>query len=562
MSLYKDGMAANERVKMEKDGLDVWQDIHRYAREGFGAIPPDDFARMRWYGIYQQKPNDQGHFMWRIKLPGGKVTPRQLRELGLLTNEYARGVSDITTRQDLQLHWLRIENFPDAFERVYNKIGLYTDFACGDTPRNICSCPLDGLLAEQICPTGNIVQELSDMFRNGGKTYSNLPRKWKSSISACPLHCNQPQINDIGVFGVIRQVGGREERGYGIVVGGGLSSSPHFAQGLRVFIPQEKLAEQMPAIFHHLTMIFRDSEECRYKRKHARFKFVVAEKGWQWVRDELERRLGYALIHDDSIVDPPGALHTDHMGIGQQNNGLYYVGSPVERGRWTGDQMIAVADLAERYADDGQAQIRLSQKQNVLLVNIPKENVEALSGELEAIGLPPTAPLWRTNLVTCTGLPFCNLAVVEIKQRGREVLETLEREVPELDSPIMVSVTGCPNSCAQVQIADIGLTGTKAIYNGEKVDAFDLMLGGCLGTQAKWAQTIVPKIPASIVQKAVVALARNYMANRVEYADGETEPFRAFVARHDAAQLAAWAKIDGWEPPAKRIREASAEAAG
>jgi sulfite reductase beta subunit-like hemoprotein len=560
MSHYKQGMADNERLKEDKDCLDVWPDIAAYAKAGFAAIAPEDFTRMRWFGIYQQKPNE-GHFMFRIKLPGGRLTPAQLREIGALTRQYARGFSDITTRQDIQLHWLTIADFPDVFDRIYNKAGLYTDFACGDTPRNVCSCPLSDLIPNQVCQVGDIVQKVSDMYRAGGKEFSNLPRKFKTSISACPLHCHQPQINDIGAFGVIRQKDGREERGLGLVVGGGLSSTPHFAQGLRVFIPEAKIHEQLPAIMRHITLIFNDSDECRYKRKHARFKFVVAAKGWQWVRDELEKRLGYALDHDDSIVDPRGALHTDHMGVGKQSNGLFYVGSPVERGRWSAEQMIAVADLAERFGAPGQAQIRLSQKQNLLLVNIPEQNVAELSKELGAIGLSPKAPLWRANLVSCTGMQFCNLAVTETKDRAQEILQHLEKEVPELDSPIMVSVSGCPNSCAQVHIADVGLTGTKAIYNGEKVDAFDLMLGGCLGSEKAWAQTIVPKIPAMLVKTVVAQLTRNYLEYRTEYEDGEVEPFRAFVARHDTRQLAAYSAIEGWTPPAKRILPAEAKPA-
>ena len=553
MSHYKPGMADLERVKAQKDCLDIWDDIPRFAKGGFASISADDVIRLRWYGIYQQKPND-GQFMWRIKLPGGRVTPMQLREIGKIANEYGRGLGDITTRQDIQLHWMTIDQFPDAFDRIYTKCGLYTDFACGDTPRNICSCPLDDLLPEQLCKTGNMVQKLSDQFRAGGKEFSNLPRKFKASVAACPLHCHQPQINDIGVFGVTREKDGVQQPGVGIVVGGGLSSTPHIAQGLRVFVAEENVTEQLPRIVRELAHIFCDSEECRYKRKHARFKFVVAEKGWQWVRDELERRLGFALDHDETIVNPQGALHTDHMGVGKLNNGLYYVGIPLARGRWNGDQMIAVGELAERYAAPGQGQIRLSQKQNFLLVNIPKENIDALCGELAKIGLPANAPKWRDSLVSCTGTQFCNLAVVETKQRALELLEHLENELPNIDTPIMLSMTGCPNSCAQVQIADIGLTGTKATYEGQKMDAFDLMVGGGLGADPKFAQTIVQKIPTVLVQKVIVQLTRSYLEHRIQLEHGQYEPFRGFVARHNAAQLASFAAIDGWTAPVKKAR--------
>ncbi len=550
---YLPGMADIERIKHEKDALEIWDDIARYAKTGFASITPDEIARMRWFGIYQQKPN-AGHFMWRIKLPGGRVTSGQLREIGLLTNEYGKGSADITTRQDIQLHWMTIENMPDALDRIYNKVGLYTDFACGDTPRNVCSCPLDGLIPNQITPLGGLVQNLSDMFRAGGKEFSNLPRKFKVTAAACPLHCHQPQINDIGVFGVLRDRDGQQQRGVGIVVGGGLSSTPHFAQGLRVFIPQDKIQEQVPKIARELAHLFNDSDECRYKRKHARFKFVVAEKGWQWIREELERRLGFKLEHDESIVNPRGALHTDHMGVGTLSSGLHYVGVPLERGRWSGDQMIAVADLAERFAAAGQGQIRLSQKQNFLLVNIPRENLEPLCRELEKIALAPKAPMWRDSLVSCTGMQYCNLAVVETKDRAKQILEHLEKEV-KLDSAIMVSVTGCPNSCAQVQIADIGLTGTKAIWKEQKVDAFDLMVGGCLGEEPKFATTIVQKIPADLVRSVVAELTRNYMAHRNTAAGGEPETFGQFVQRHDAAQLAAWSAIPGWTPKPRRTSE-------
>lgn len=549
-------MAAVERIKHEKDGLDIWDDIFRFAKGGFEAIAEPDFVRMRWYGIYQQKPNE-GHFMWRIKLPGGRVTPAQLREIGELANRYGRGFGDITTRQDIQLHWLSIADFPDCLDRIYNKVGLYTDFACGDTPRNVCSCPLDGIVRNQIVDLGDLVQQCSDMFREGAKEFSNLPRKFKTTLAACPLHCHQPQINDIGVFGVIRSHNGRDERGLGVMVGGGLSSTPYHAQGLRVFVPEEKVQQQVPAIFREIAHLFRDSDELRYKRKHARLKFLVADKGWQWVRAELERRLGYELEHDDEIVNPRGALHTDHMGIGEQNDGLYYVGVPIARGRLSGDAMLAAADLAQRFAADGKAQVRLSQKQNLLLVNIPKSNVDELAKELTAAGLTPHAPLWRQTLVSCTGIEFCNLAVVETKERAREILEYLEKEV-DLDTPLMVSVTGCPNACAQYQIADIGLTGTKASFNGEKMDAYDLLVGGALGEDPKFGVEIVSKIPAPVIKKVIAALVESYKRDRVVDTDGEAEPFRAFVSRIEPARLAEMSRIDEWTPPPAREKSPAA----
>jgi sulfite reductase beta subunit-like hemoprotein len=566
---FDPAMSKTEHVKQAKDGLDVWQDIFEYAKLGFAMIPEEQFARMRWYGIYQQKPN-VGHFMWRIKLPGGRVTPHQLRIIGELTNRRARGFSDITTRQDIQLHWLSIEDFPEALDDIYNKAGLYTHFACGDTPRNTCACPLDGVIKNQIVDLGNLVPQIADMFKNAGKEFSNLPRKFKSALSACPLHCHQPQIQDVSAFGVIKSDG---RKGLGVMVGGGLSSTPHFAQGLRVFVPEEKIQEQIPQIFAAVAGIFRDADELRYKRGRARMKFLVADKGWLWVRDEIEKRLGYQLERDDSIVNPRGALHTDHTGTGEQKDGLFYVGVPVERGRWSGDQMIAAANLSEKFAADGKAQIRFSQKQNLIFVNIPKENVAPLSRELEKVGLTPEAPIWRESLVSCTGTQFCNLAVAETKDRAKYILEYLEKEV-QLDTPIMLSITSCPNSCSQYQIADIGLRGIPILLDDnlralgcepraddpKKTDAFDLMIGGALGENPEFTQEIVRKIPGAIVPRVVGALVENYKTYRIQDVDGDVETFRDFTARIEVDQLRAWSDIPEWKPAPLRKKVAPAQA--
>lgn len=544
---FDPAMSKNEHVKQAKDGLDVWNDLQRFTKEGYSAITEEDFIRLRWFGIYQQKPNE-GHFMWRVRISGGKLTPHQFRVLGQYAAKHGRGFADVTTRQCIQFHWLTIESFDEGIRDIYFGAGLYTDFACGDTPRNVCSCPMYGLLKNEIVDIGNLPQTISDMFKAGGKEFSNLPRKFKTCIAACPLHCHQPQINDIGMFGVIKDDG---RRGLGVLVGGGLSSTPHFAQSLRVFIPEDKVHEQVPLLFRHIAHIFRDADELRYKRKRARLKFLVADKGWQWFRDELERRIGFELEHDDSIVSPRGALHTDHVGVGQQDNGLHYVGIPIERGRMTADQMIAAADLADRFCAPGQGEIRLSQKQNILIVNVPQENIAPLVAELKKVGLDVAAPLWRQNLVSCTGTQFCNLAVVETKQRAYDLLKHLEDTV-ELDSPIMISVTGCPNSCAQFQIADIGLTGTKSTWEGQKVDAYDVCVGGALGEKQEFVQEVVPKVPTPVVHKVVAALVQNYKLHRTTFNDGEPETFRDFVARNSVETLRTFAKIDEWTPAPPR----------
>jgi len=523
-----------EAIKKAKDGLDVWEDIFRYAKTGFGSIPEEDFVRLRWFGIYQQMPNAEGHFMLRIRIPNGILRPEQLREIGKLAETYARGFGDITTRQCIQLHWLTIEALADILPRLA-KVGLVSKFACGDTPRNVVGCPLAGVSADEILDATGVVDATNQMFLDGGKEFSNFPRKFKSAISGCHLHCPQPQINDVGVFGVTRKrADGTEERGYGIVVGGGLSTTPHMAQGLRVFLKPEQIAAVSRGVAH----VFRDFGY-REKRTRARLKFLVADWGWEKFREALEKDLGYGLEHDESIVAPVAAPHTDHMGVGRQKQaGLCYVGVSIERGRVTAEKMLKVADLAGRFGNQN-AEIRLSNKQNLIFVNIPEGQVAGLSKELEAIGLSAKAPLWRANLVSCTGTQFCNLAIVETKERAARILKFLE-ETCEIDSPIMVSVTGCPNSCSQYQIADIGLMGVVCNFRGQRgTEAYNILLGGGFGANAGFGQLTLKKVPAEYVQKAIFQIVEAYKAHRTD----SDETFRAFVQRQTPEQLTKWLTI-------------------
>jgi sulfite reductase beta subunit-like hemoprotein len=559
-----DGKKLNkvEAIKLAKDGVDIWGDIFRYGQADAPALPEDkaaaflasggreeelqaaarqaaipeeDFVRMRWYGIYQQLPNN-GYFMMRIRIPNGFLTPAQFREVAAISREHSRGFGDITTRQCIQLHWNTITAFSDILPRL-EKVGLASKFACGDTPRNVVGCPMAGLLAAEVLDARPAVEAVNEMFLKGNKEFSNFPRKFKTSLAGCHLHCHQPQINDIGAFGVIRKnpQTGAEERGYGIVVGGGLSTTPHIAPSLRVFVKEE----QLPAVARGVAHIFRD-HGYREKRTRARMKFLVADWGWEKFRTVLEEKIGFALEHDETITGPVHAPHTDHMGTGPQKQpGLNYVGIPIERGRILSEQMELVATLAEKFAAPGKGQIRLSNKQNVILANIPTENLEPLVKALTDGGLPPHAPLWRTSLISCTGTQFCNLAIVETKHRAQKILRFLEEEC-EIDSPIFLSVTGCPNSCGQYQIADIGLMGVVCNFRGQRgVEAYQILLGGALGSDPKFATLTLKKVPADYVQKSIKGLVDAYKAQRLD-AD---ETFRQFLSRHTPAQLVEWLTI-------------------
>jgi sulfite reductase beta subunit-like hemoprotein len=523
-----------EALKRAKDGLDVWNDIFRYAKLEHSAIAEEDFVRLRWFGLYQQLPNN-GHFMIRIRIPNGFLSPEQLKEIAAITEEHARGFGDITTRQNIQLHWMTMASIADMLPRL-EKVGLVTKFACGDTPRNVVGCPMAGYLKDEIIDASGAVMEINNLFVSAGKQLSNLPRKFKSSIGGCHLHCHQPQINDIGVYGLKRKnpKTGQDEAGYGLTVGGGLSTVPHIGQDCRVFIP----AAQLPAVCMGIAKIFRD-HGYREKRTRARMKFLVADWGWQKFRDVLEQTIGFSLEHDESITGPQFAPHTDHMGVGPQKQpGLSYIGVPVERGRITAAQMRSAADLAQRFGGSN-ARIGLSNKQNLLFINIPNEQVATMTQELNKAGLAPHAPLWRTNLISCTGTQFCNLAIVETKDRAQKILKYLEEEV-QIDTPIFVSVTGCPNSCAQYQIADIGLMGVVCNFRGQRgTEAYQILLGGALGQDAKFTTLAVKKVPADYVYKSIGQIVNAYKSNRVD----RDETFRQFVQRNPPAQLAEWLKI-------------------
>jgi len=530
-----------EMIKKVKDGLDVWDDIFRYAAAAdYSAIHPDDFERMKWYGIYRQRPND-GHFMVRIKIPGGQLTGFKLREIGKLANQYGRGFGDVTTRQDIQLHWFRIEYMPDFLDRIYNKLGMYQNFGCGDAPRNVCGCPLAGLAADEIVDTSEMVPAVSLMYKEGGKEFSNLPRKHKTTITGCRIHCAAPQINEIGIFGVERVRNGTIERGLGVCVGGGLRDTPHYAESLRVFLKPD--IELVKDVCRKLTHLYRDQDSLRQGRLRARFKFYVAEVGWRRVRDQLEEYLGYQLEHDESIVGPVGVGNDDHVGPGLQKNGLMYLGVPIPRGRLSGEQMIQLADLADKYCADEKRQLNTTIKQNIIFLNVPPAKLSDLSKELADIGLPADAHPVRRSLISCTGIQFCNLSIVETKERSKRILDYLEKNVP-MDEPIFVSVTGCPNSCAQYQIADIGLQGTLYTWKGQKgVEHYHMLVGGRQGVDPEFGRFITDegdkkvKVPAELVHLSIEKLIRAYQAERT---DGEK--FADWAQRQEMSRLAALVK--------------------
>lgn len=530
-----------EAIKKAKDGLDVWPDILRYAREGFGAITPEDFSLMRWYGIYQQQPNN-GHFMMRVKIPGGELSAPQMRAVAEIARDYGRGIADITTRQNFQFHWLTVENLPAAIERL-NAVGMTTVGACGDITRNVCGCPVSGIDPNELYDTRTIIEDVTKYFL-GNKDFSDLPRKFKISISGCPIHCNQPEINDIGIQAVRRKRNGGWETGFHVRVGGGLSTQPHLSQKLDMFVTPEQVVD----VTRGITEIFRD-DGYRQRRNHARLKFLVADWGADKFREVLIRHLGWTPEPAIVWADPVGKLQQDHLGVHRQKQeGKSWIGVSVITGRLNADQLFAAADIAEKYCEGN---LRTTNQQNYLFPNISDADLAEAQAALRDAGFEWAVTEYHKGAVSCTGSEFCNLAVTETKHRLREIIAHLETSLP-YDEPIRIHLNGCPNSCGQHHIGDIGLQGCLARLNdGSQVEAYDICLGGRLGAEAKFTRAIQRKVPADKVKLALENLLRAYKANK-----SEAEVFGQFVDRHTNEQMGEFLGLDliakddpTWTPP-------------
>ena len=520
-------LTANERIKMEKPGPAVWKDIvERYQTGGFESIDPDDFERFKWVGIYQQRPKD-GYFMIRLKLPGGWVNNERLRVISGLARDYGRGIADISTRQAFQMHWLKIEDVPDIMDRLETvDLGVKKGYfgACGDICRNIVGSPLNGIDPSDVIDPAELVQEASLYLANNPE-YADLPRKFKIGVFG-HRGGGQCEINCLAFYGVKRSDG---EVGYGVMAGGGLSTEPHIAQDLNVFVKPEQALQVMEAI----TRIYRD-HGYRKNRKHARMKYLVADWGAAKLREEVEKVIGYALA--DGQPQPHAKGYEDKLGVHDQlQAGLQWIGVPVVAGRLTNQQLDSIADIAQEF---GSGEIRLTVMQSFYLVNVPRDNVPRVLAALAAIGLPvENVSAVTRGVVACTGIEFCNLAVTETKDRAKNIVQMLDKGVKwEASEFFRINVNGCPNSCGQHWIADVGLQGCTKKVDGELKEHFDVFLGGALGHNqsgdARFNRRI-KRLPAEEVTPAIARTIEHFKSKR----QGE-ESFADFCARHTDEELA------------------------
>ncbi|MBL0387241.1 nitrite/sulfite reductase [Tumebacillus sp. ITR2] len=501
-----------EQLKIEKDGLDVLADIHRYAKEGFDTIDPSDFIRFKWYGIYQQKPKTDPYFMMRVKIPGGMLTNEQAVTVAQLANDFGRGLADVTTRQAIQYHWLQIEHMPEIFDRLA-AVGMSPIQACGDVVRNVISSPVAGLDAKELFDVRDLVFQVEKEFLSN-KEFSNLPRKFKISIAADPRDLGHPEINDLALVPALLG----DEAGYHILVGGGLSAKPYLAQNLGIFLRQDQALEVIKAV----VSIFRD-HGYREKRTHARVKFLMADWGPEKFLEHVEAVTGKTYTRGGvrQTEEWNGAyLYGVHP---QKQAGLNFVGLSLPVGRISGDILLELARIAKKY---GNGDLRTTNTQNIIIPNVADENVEALLAEPLLQTFSPQPSNFIGRAVACTGNEFCNLALVETKERMKSIATYLDETFPNFDTPIRLHVNGCPNSCGQQQIADIGLAGALVRIDGKMQDAYDISIGGGLGVDSKFNRKVVLKVPADDVKFAIEAIVSYYSENRTA-----GESFRSFANR-------------------------------
>jgi sulfite reductase (ferredoxin) len=483
---YREPLNKNEENKRNDDGLNVRQRIiDVYSKYGFDSIDPADLrGRFRWYGLYtQRRPGidggktavlepeelDDRYFMLRVRIDGGRLSNDQLRVIAYISRRYARGTADVTDRQNIQLHWIEIENVPDIWEAL-ESVGLSTTEACGDTPRVILGCPLAGIDADEIIDGTPEIAAIGEQYI-GDSAFSNLPRKFKTSISGCTAQCAIHEINDVAFVGVVNS---RGEAGYDLWVGGGLSTNPMLGKRLGAFVRPG----QVPEVWAGVAGLFRDYGYRRLRHR-ARIKFLIADWGAEKFREMLEKEyLGYALP-DGPAPDAPRDGVRDHVGVHPQRDGNNYVGFAPVVGRLSADMLDVIADLAARY---GSGRVHTTTEQKMVILDVPPERTEELVAELEAAGLPARPSSFRRHTMACTGIEFCKLAIVETKARAADLISELERRLPGFDAPVTINVNGCPNSCARIQTADIGLKGSLvAGPDGRQVEGFQVHLGGSLG---------------------------------------------------------------------------------
>jgi sulfite reductase (ferredoxin) len=522
----------NEQTKKDDDGLNVRTRIETiYSKRGFDSIDPGDLrGRMRWWGLYTQRRQgidggktailepeelDDRYFMLRVRIDGGALTTAQLRVVGEISQEFARGTADITDRQNVQYHWIRIEDVPEIWNRLEG-VGLSTVTACGDTPRVMIGSPVAGIAEDEIIDGTPALEEMKRRVLNN-PAYSNLPRKFKTAISGSPVLDVVHEINDVAFVGVEHPEHGP---GFDLWVGGGLSTNPKLGVRLNAWVP----IDDVPDVYEGVISIFRDYGYRRL-RNRARLKFLVADWGAEKFRQVLEDEYLKRKLTDGPAPAEPTSRWRDHIGVHRQKDGRYYVGFAPRVGRVDGTILTKVADLAEAH---GSGRVRTTVEQKMIVLDVEEGRVDSLVESLEALDLSARPSTFRRGTMACTGIEFCKLAIVETKARGASLIDELERRLPDFDEPLTINLNGCPNACARIQTADIGLKGQLMLdEHGEQVEGYQVHLGGALGLEPGFGRKVRGlKVTAEELPDYVERVLKRYRAERE---DGER--FATWAAR-------------------------------
>ncbi len=525
-----------ERLKLEKAPLGIIDELPQLIATGYTDIPEEDIVRLKWWGLYHDKPKI-GTFMLRIKLPAGRVSPEQMRAIGELSNKHGRGEGELSTRQTIQLHYLDLPSLPHVFDRMA-EVGLTTAGACGDAVRNVTGCPVAGLAHDELFDATPVIDEVTSFFY-GNPDYSNLPRKHKISISACAHRCNAPEINCIALVGAIHE----GEEGFGVLVGGGLSSVPRLARELGVFVRKD---EALP-VLRALLDAWQEDLRYRISRVKARIKFMVDDYGPEGMRAEVERRLGRTL--PDFALLPHPVTHADHLGVQRQKqDGLSTVGIPVHVGLITGDALVALAQLADDLGGD----IRVTRQQNLVVTGVPENALDGAQDAIRAAGFDLDANPVRGASIACTGEPHCNFSVTETKTRLDSLIQSLESRFGTQIADLRLHLDGCPHACAQHWVGDLGFQGTTVRdETGRRRQAFEIYVRGALGAEAAIGRPLFRRVPSEDLDEVVAGLIRGWLGSR-----NADEPFPAFATRSSDEELAAFAGIS--TAPRKDKEEARA----
>ncbi|MFB9376509.1 nitrite/sulfite reductase [Kineococcus gynurae] len=537
----------NEEFKQADSGLNVRERIEQvYSREGFASIDPDDLnGRFRWWGLYtQRRPGIDGgrtaqltstelsdeYFMLRVRVDGGALSTEQLRVVGEISTEFGRDSADLTDRQNVQLHWVRVEDVPEIWRRL-EAVGLQTTEACGDCPRVVLGSPVAGIAAEEILDPTPVIEEIVTRFI-GDPELANLPRKFKSAVTGHPSQDVVHEINDISLVGVVHPELGP---GYDLWVGGGLSTSAHLARRLGTFVAPAEAAEVWLAVVR----IFRDYGYRRLRNK-ARLKYLMADWGPERFREVLQTEY----LHRELPDGPPPPVPVgrgDHVGVHEQKDGRRYVGLAPTVGRVSGSTLQRLADLAE---SAGSRRVRLTPHQKVVVLDVDPERLDVLLTGAEELGMTANPSPFRRTTIACTGIEYCKLAIVETKATAAEAISDLERRLADLDldTPITLHVNGCPNSCARIQTADIGLKG-QLVQDGDgnQVPGFQVHLGGGLASSDRaepgLGRTVRGlKVTADGLSEYVETVVRRYLDTRTTTAEG-VETFASWAHRSDEEAL-------------------------